>query len=59
MIKELSFRDFMLYDTKICLHLLLEWFQQCVIEIYIVEICFVIGRIKTKRRIEIIYDDVI
>ena len=37
--------------------LLLEWSQQFVVEIYIVKICLIIGRIETKRRIDIICDD--
>ena len=37
--------------------LLLEWSQQFVVEIYFVKICLIIGRIETKRRIDIIYDD--
>ena len=37
--------------------LLLEWSQQFVVEIYFVKICLIIGRIETKRRIDIICDD--
>ena len=37
--------------------LLLEWSQQFVVEIYFVKICLIIGRIETKWRIDIIYDD--